>query len=281
MHKRFRERFPAVAPAILEFEFLIPLVHVNNHKENCVYKHSCSYVESAGHFHGETAEHEWAELNQVATQTRQMNNGHRQDVLIDHHSDWNWKKVVNMGTSWSSLLSISICLTAIKYLTSLTAATLSNEVVHDRMIFSQKREQFLGLAAVFSEHVSVWNMEDRTLRKMNPRTKEIECVYRHRQSKGCYFPLICTLCKISHDACPIVPTQKKLFAELLSKTRTEDTISADQSDSRTRARSTLQVTFINEGLYIEQDQYVFLFYIEGHYQIFDIQTRNFTGFIRD
>ena len=97
MHKRFLERFPDVAPAIPKSTFLIPLVHVNNHKENCMYDYACSYVENAGHFHGETAEHEWAEINQVAPQTRQMNNGHRQDVLIDHHSDWNWKKVVNMG----------------------------------------------------------------------------------------------------------------------------------------------------------------------------------------
>lgn len=103
MHARFLERFPDVAPAIPKFTFLIPLVHVNNHKENCVYKYACSYMENAGHFHGETAEHEWAELNQVAPQTRQMNNGHRQDVLIDHHSDWNWKKVVNMGELYESI----------------------------------------------------------------------------------------------------------------------------------------------------------------------------------
>ena len=98
MQKRFRDRFPDGATAISKFTFLIPLVHVNNHKENCVYKYSCSYTANAGHFHGETAEHEWAEMNQVASQTRQMNTGQRHDVFIDHANDWGWEKTKQMRT---------------------------------------------------------------------------------------------------------------------------------------------------------------------------------------
>ncbi|KIM35704.1 hypothetical protein M413DRAFT_51930, partial [Hebeloma cylindrosporum] len=40
------------------------------------------------HFPDET----WVKLNQLGGQTRQMNNGHRQDTIIDHHSYWNWSK---------------------------------------------------------------------------------------------------------------------------------------------------------------------------------------------
>jgi len=49
------------------------------------------------HFFGETAEHVWPELNQLGAQTRQMNNGHCQDTIIDHHSHWNWTKTSNIG----------------------------------------------------------------------------------------------------------------------------------------------------------------------------------------
>jgi len=77
--------------------YLVPLVHVQNHKDNCTYRYSSAYTPNAGHFHGETAEHTWAELNQIGTQTCQMNNGHRQDTLIDHSGDWNFKKLANMG----------------------------------------------------------------------------------------------------------------------------------------------------------------------------------------
>jgi hypothetical protein len=96
---RFAKNFPDLLPAIRRIRWLIPLVHVQNHKENCVYCFSSAYMSNAGHFHGETAEHYWAELNQLGPQTRQMNNGHRQDTLIDHHGDWNWKKTANMGKS--------------------------------------------------------------------------------------------------------------------------------------------------------------------------------------
>jgi len=33
---------------------------------------------------------------------RQMSAGHRHDTIIDHHGDWNFKKVVNMGAFLST-----------------------------------------------------------------------------------------------------------------------------------------------------------------------------------
>ncbi|KAF9471316.1 hypothetical protein BDN70DRAFT_939041 [Pholiota conissans] len=202
MSSRFTERFPHIASVVEKITPLIPLVHVNNHKENCVYEYSCSYVPNAGHFHGETAEHEWAELNQVATQTRQMNNGHRQDVLIDHHSDWNWKKVANM------------------------AVTLSSEIVRDRNLFIQKREQFLSLVAVFATRVPIWNLEDRNHRQMNS-ARQIECVFRHRRAK--------------------VPTQATLFQALLDSAEPVEEASPS-------IRRSLSATVLNEALYIENEQ---------------------------
>ena len=95
---RFKANFPELAPVVEKMTWLIPLVHVQNHKSNCMYLFSSAYSKGAGHFHGETAEMTWAESNQLGAQTRQMNNGHRQDTIINAASDWNWKKIVNMGT---------------------------------------------------------------------------------------------------------------------------------------------------------------------------------------
>ena len=94
--KRFKRNFAELLTSINKIRWLIPLVHVTNHKDNCNYLFSSAYIPNAGHFHGETAEQTWPELNQLGAQTRQMNNGHRQDTLIDHHGDWNFKKVANM-----------------------------------------------------------------------------------------------------------------------------------------------------------------------------------------
>lgn len=96
---RFQQNHPDLVTIVERMTYLIPLVHVHNHKDNCTYSYSSAYIPHAGHFHGETAEHYWPECNQLGPQTRQMNNGHRQDTLIDHHGDWNWKKIANMCTS--------------------------------------------------------------------------------------------------------------------------------------------------------------------------------------
>lgn len=62
-----------------------------------MYFFSTAYMLCIGHFHGETAEFYWVELNQLGPQVQQMNNGNRQDTIINHHSHWNWKKTEKMS----------------------------------------------------------------------------------------------------------------------------------------------------------------------------------------
>ncbi|KAJ7137179.1 hypothetical protein C8R44DRAFT_608333, partial [Mycena epipterygia] len=74
----------------------VPAVHIQGHQEECKYKFSMSYMLAMGHFHGETAEVYWLELNQIGTQVCQQRGGHRQDTIMNHHNDidWNYKKMV-------------------------------------------------------------------------------------------------------------------------------------------------------------------------------------------
>jgi len=108
--ERFEKFFPDVADLIRRSRWSIPALHIQGHKEDCMYRYSTAYMTGVGHFHGETAEHYWPEANQLGPHVRQMNNGHRQDTLIDHHGDWNWKKTTKMG-EYRELLAIWDALT--------------------------------------------------------------------------------------------------------------------------------------------------------------------------
>ena len=97
LHSRFEKHFPDLLPFIEKMHWGIPALHVQGHQESCTYLFGTFYMECVGHFHGESAEQYWPEANQLGPHVRQMNNGHRQDTLINHHGDWNWKK------TWSSI----------------------------------------------------------------------------------------------------------------------------------------------------------------------------------
>lgn len=90
------ENLPDVAHLVGLMRRVIPECHVKNHIQKCEIQYGPSYIVCIGHFHAETAEHYWPECNQVGAYTRQMNGGHRHDTIIDHHSDWNFKKMINM-----------------------------------------------------------------------------------------------------------------------------------------------------------------------------------------
>ncbi len=87
---------PQLAPCIRKLRAAIPYVHINNHLDDCMYLFCTVYMICAGHFHGETAEHPWAESNGIRPMTRQMNGGHREEILNGYNNDWNWKKLIKM-----------------------------------------------------------------------------------------------------------------------------------------------------------------------------------------
>ena len=78
-------------------KILIGKMHLQNHVENCQWLYSLNYTEGVGRLDGEEVERFWAEMNQVAGSTKQMNPGHRRDTLDDIIRDWNKGKLVNMG----------------------------------------------------------------------------------------------------------------------------------------------------------------------------------------
>ncbi|KAF8907702.1 hypothetical protein CPB84DRAFT_1744604 [Gymnopilus junonius] len=139
-----------VSDVIQAARWLIPLVHVQNHKDDCMYCFSSAYTPNAGHFHGETAEHFWPTGNQLGGQTHQMNAGHCHDTLIDHFGDWNYKKSVNLRT------------------------------------FDIKFNIFKSLSTQYSTLVPEWNLADRSWRHGDK--DGVRSIYRYNQQKSLDLP---------------------------------------------------------------------------------------------
>lgn len=71
--------------------------HVHGHQESCYYRYSTLYVPGAGMIDGEILETLWAILNLVSRSTRTCTLAHRMEILDDHMSDSNWKKLINIS----------------------------------------------------------------------------------------------------------------------------------------------------------------------------------------
>ncbi|RDB18343.1 hypothetical protein Hypma_000426 [Hypsizygus marmoreus] len=81
------------------FVFLIPKFHLPAHIMACQTVFSFNYNTGVGRTDGEAPERGWSHINPVATSTREMGPGSRQDTLDDHFGDWNWKKTTLMAIS--------------------------------------------------------------------------------------------------------------------------------------------------------------------------------------
>jgi hypothetical protein len=235
---RFLEHFPKEAEFIQRTRWLIPLLHVQNHQDNCMYNFSCAYVEGACHFQGETAEMTWVELNQLAPQTRQMNNGHRQDTIIDHHSHWNWMKTSNMGAS-SPLFKF---LLTSQLIFNLKVSQLFDDIVCARDLFGQKHTAFKILCVIYADKIPEWDALDRHERRLDG--KEIMCVYRHNNTKGTSSPIQIVQAHFSAS----VPSRSRIFQALLAD------IEAAEASEKSLEATTL--SYLNEAILIAEEQLV-------------------------
>jgi hypothetical protein len=182
--ERFRsnEALLEVLPVVKKFRYQIPLVHVQNHKDNCDYLYSCSYTSCAGHFHGETAEHAWTYLNLFAGQGRQMSHTNRHDLYNDAFGHWNFKKMMKPRTLIQMVLVKSSHL-------PLIASQLFSDLKSAQTTKEEKTEVFIGLSQLHHDKITEWNTEDREKRDMNATDKEVRCVYRENPSKCKNFAL--------------------------------------------------------------------------------------------
>jgi hypothetical protein len=77
--------------------FFVPKFHLPAHIEKCQTNFSFNFTRGVGRTDGEAPERGWANINPVASSTKEMGPGARRDTLDDYFGDWNWKKVTGLG----------------------------------------------------------------------------------------------------------------------------------------------------------------------------------------
>lgn len=82
----------------VDITFLVPKFHLPAHIEKCHHEYSFNLTKGVGRTDGEGVERGWARINDLASSTREMGPGARQDKLESHMGDSNWKKTTMMGT---------------------------------------------------------------------------------------------------------------------------------------------------------------------------------------
>lgn len=88
--------------------FVIPKFHLYGHGSSCQTKYSLNYLPYSAETDGEDPERWWAHINPVSMSTKIMGPGSRQDTLDDHAASWNWRKIVDLGTSDASIVSVVV-----------------------------------------------------------------------------------------------------------------------------------------------------------------------------
>ncbi|KAI0640393.1 hypothetical protein C8Q79DRAFT_921614 [Trametes meyenii] len=81
--------------------------HLCMHKGDCRYKHSLHFLPGSCMTDGETLERIWAVTNAIARRTREMSAGHRHDVLNDHYSDLNVRRLHTMVLDLMDKLTVA------------------------------------------------------------------------------------------------------------------------------------------------------------------------------
>ncbi|KAJ7120641.1 hypothetical protein C8R46DRAFT_1203652 [Mycena filopes] len=147
LEQRFAEHFPALVPRLKRMRWGVPALHVQGHQDSCTYLFGTAYMECVGHFHGESAEQYWPESNQLGPHVRQMNNGHRQDTMIFHHGDWNYKKTMQIASS------------------------LAEDLQDAKKKYLEKRNHFIGLSLSFSARLQSWKELPRITSKVGKEAK--------------------------------------------------------------------------------------------------------------
>lgn len=110
--KNLSTRIPKLPPSlqlpILEkqINFLVPKFHLPAHIEKCQTSYSFNFIPGVGRTDGEAPERGWANINPVASSTKEMGPGARRDTLDDHFGHSNWKKVVGLREFIQSVYAI-------------------------------------------------------------------------------------------------------------------------------------------------------------------------------
>jgi hypothetical protein len=92
----FHDRIGKHIPFGLQMEYAIGLFHVHAHKDDCFFRFATSFIPGAGVVAGEILESLWSSLNSISPSARTATPAHRAELLDDHATDSNHKKMLGI-----------------------------------------------------------------------------------------------------------------------------------------------------------------------------------------
>ena len=92
-----RDRVGHLLPSDLTIDAAIGSFHVHGHKDTCFFRYATSFIPGAGVVAGEILESLWSVLNAVTPAMRTATLAHRAEIMDDHMTDSNHKKMLDMG----------------------------------------------------------------------------------------------------------------------------------------------------------------------------------------
>ena len=84
-------------PAGLIIDAAIGLFHVHGHKDQCFFRYATTFIPGAAIVAGEILESLWSTLNSLTPAMRTATLAHRAEMMDDHMTDSNHKKMLGMG----------------------------------------------------------------------------------------------------------------------------------------------------------------------------------------
>ena len=96
------ERIGAHLPAGLTIDRAIGLFHVHGHKDECFFRYAPTFIPGSGIVAGEILESLWSSLNSISPTVRTATLPHRAEMLDDHTTDSNHKKMLSMTSTLCS-----------------------------------------------------------------------------------------------------------------------------------------------------------------------------------
>jgi hypothetical protein len=119
----FLDRIGTHLPERLEVEAAIGLFHVHGHKDQCFFRFASSFIPGAGIVAGEILESLWSSLNSISPSARMATLAHRAEIIDDHATDSNHKKMLGIvkALSRNYQKAVDMSATAREYYDKLTA----------------------------------------------------------------------------------------------------------------------------------------------------------------
>lgn len=90
-------RIGHLLPADQIIDSAIGLFHVHGHKDECFFRYATSFIPGAAVVAGEILESLWSVLNSVTPAMRTATLAHRTEMMDDHMTDSNHKKLLGMS----------------------------------------------------------------------------------------------------------------------------------------------------------------------------------------